>query len=157
MMPQKKNNFFLKSTLSLLSSILLPITFMSQAYADRIDNPIVNPIDPTQVIEPQDNEPTENSTPPIPPASTPKPAEKPVAEPPAAEEPTQIPALSNLAQPYHFSASHQKNKHVPQQALPAVLPTYDFEIDLGPGDDLLLDSSTGYRLAAISGSMLFGR
>lgn len=144
----------IKSTLSVLS-ISLSATFLTTIYADIATNPVVNPTNPTQTIQPKDND--NNQFVPHQPeksqlTSSPKAdVENPVIPNNITISPTK------LSQTFNHTDKHNKRHKVDQNTPHAVLPTYEFDIAMGGNDDIAINSTTGYILAAMTGTMLIGR
>lgn len=146
---------FLKSKF-LLSSLTLFAAFLPKISADIDDNPIINPLNPKETIQPKNiYSPSTNIVTTInPPESFPSESYK---ENLYSNNVNFKPSLTSLSKPYIYGSKKKKHYNHAEQSLPAVLPTYELDLDTGGGDDNLVTTDTGMILASISGSMLIGR
>jgi hypothetical protein len=152
----RTTNILWKSTLTILS-VSLFTTLMAQVHAD-VNNPIINPTDPTQTINPEENTSITNET-----TSEPGPVDPPSDQSADRKDKETVrlnllPSLRELANFYNYTEIRTKKKSkIDQVHMQITLPTDNLDLAIGGGDDKLNNSMTGYMMSSISGLMIFGR
>lgn len=151
MKQSKRSKDMIRSTLVLLA-VSLSVGFNTDIQANET-NPIVNPIDPTKKIFPEvDNDQSTQITQELPQSDIIENSDQ------TAETPTHVAPDSDLMKSYLPKITEsKKKKHTDQITSPIALTTYHFDIDGAGGGAPPAESATGEMMAALSGSLLFGR